>query len=95
MATLHIELSEDLVQFFESTEEATEKARESLILQLVREERVSQGKAAELLGISRAAMLDLAAKNDIPFGGRTYEELQEEVAVAEEMLRRKSARDHD
>jgi predicted HTH domain antitoxin len=88
MVTLHIEFSDDLAQLFDSTEQASEKARESLVLQLLREERISQGKAAELLGVSRAEMLDLAAKNEISFGGRTREELEEEVAAVEAVLAR-------
>ena len=43
------------------------------------EARISQGKAAELLGITRWEMLDLMARHRIESGPETAEEMQQEI----------------
>ena len=46
--------------------EALTKGKEAVVLELLREGKISQGKASELLEISRHGLLDLMAKHDIP-----------------------------
>ena len=60
--TLAIERPEELLALLGSTEEgAAARRRESAVLELLREARISQGQAARLLGLSRWEMLDLMA----------------------------------
>ncbi|MBI2215720.1 MAG: UPF0175 family protein [Candidatus Rokubacteria bacterium] len=76
-----------MLKTFES-EDLSAKAKEALVMTLVREHRVSQGKAAELLGVSRYQLVDLMAKHHVrafDYGG---EELAHEVRAAKELAGR-------
>jgi predicted HTH domain antitoxin len=60
-------------------EEMALKAKEALVMELLREHHVSQGKAAEILGISRHEMFDLMTKYQVPVIDLTAEELAAEL----------------
>ena len=81
MATqsLTLDLPEELVALLGSPEAAAAKAKEALVLQLLREARLSQGQAASLLGLTRWDVLDLMAQQQIPSGPPTGEELRRET----------------
>ena len=89
MATraLTLELPEELVALLGSPEAAAAKAREALVLALLREGQISQGKAAHLLGLTRWDILDLMVQHQIPSGPATPEELRQEVENARRFLR--------
>ena len=77
--TLSVELPEELVALLGSPEAAAAKAKEALVLELLREDRIGQGNAARLLGISRWKILDLIARHRISSGPETAEEMRQEV----------------
>jgi predicted HTH domain antitoxin len=81
MATrvLELELPEEVIALLGAPGEASAKATEAIVLELLREARISQGKAAELLGITRWEMLDLMARHRIESGPETAEEMQQEI----------------
>ena len=56
------------------------KAKEATVMELLRKGKISQGKAAELLDISRHDLFDLMAKYDIPAIEMTREELKRELS---------------
>ena len=58
-------------------EELAVKAKEAFTMELLREHELSQGKAAELLGIDRHALFDLMTKYRVPVIDMTPEELAE------------------
>jgi predicted HTH domain antitoxin len=60
-------------------EEMALKAKEALVMELLREHHVSQGKAAEILGISRHDLFDLMTKYQVPVIDLTEEELAREL----------------
>lgn len=60
-----------------------EKGKEAIVVELLREGKISQGKAAELLEISRGDLFDLMAKHDIPMADFPPEELKRQVEYAE------------
>lgn len=62
-------------------EEIETKVKESLVMELLREHRLSQGKAAELLGLDRDELFDLMAKYRIPVIDLTPEELKSELQI--------------
>lgn len=95
MQNVNIRLPEELVAIFESPEEAASKAVELLVIELLREARISEGKAAELLGISRWDMMRLASEHNVPFGAATKEELLAEVANVKQRMREITTRDHN
>ncbi len=70
-----VELPEEL-----KDEEVLRKGREAIIMELLRKGEISQGKAAELLGIDRHTLFDLMGKYDIPVMDMTEEELEEELS---------------
>lgn len=53
--------------------------RRSIVLRLMEDGIVSQGKAAELLGVSRVELLDVMAAQGIPAANSTAEDLQQEL----------------
>ena len=77
--TLTLEVPQELVALLDSPEEATARAKQALVLDLLREARISQGQAADFLGITRWDILDLMVQYEIPSGPETAEELDEEV----------------
>jgi predicted HTH domain antitoxin len=77
--TTKVELPEELVALLGSPEVVAAKAKEALVLELLREARISQGKAARLLGISRGEILDLMARHRISSGPETAEKMRQEV----------------
>lgn len=56
------------------------KAKEAAVMELLRKGKISQGKAAELLEISRYDLFDFMAKYDIPVIEMTEEELKKELS---------------
>lgn len=70
----------------ETDEQRARRAREAVILHLLREGAVSQGRAAALLGVTRYDILDLMATYDIPSGPQTIEEYRQEVEQAARLL---------
>jgi len=77
-----IDVPEEVVALLGSPEQAATRARDALVLDLLREAEISQGKAAELLGINRYEMLDLMVRHKIPSGPRTVEELDQDIENA-------------
>ena len=62
---------------------ALKKGKEAVVLELLREGKISQGKAAELLEIDRHDLFDLMAKHDIPMADFPPEELKRQLEYAE------------
>jgi predicted HTH domain antitoxin len=86
--TLSIEVPAELVALLGSPEAAAARAREALVLDLLREARISQGKAAALLGTTRSETLRLMARHQIASGPESAEELRQEIEAAERYLLR-------
>lgn len=57
-----IELPEDLI---DSLEEMDKQAKEAFVLDLLRQKKISQGKAAELLNVDRWVLADIMKKHGI------------------------------
>jgi hypothetical protein len=80
--TITVELSEELAALFEPEEDLSAKARELLVLDLLRDARISQGKAAMLLGITRWDILQLMGRHHIVSGPLTAEEARRDIETA-------------
>lgn len=76
---LDLELPDELFAQFQEDEIAA-KAREALVMELLREHRLSQGKAADLLGVDRHQLFDLMSHYHVPVIDLTAEELKRELA---------------
>jgi predicted HTH domain antitoxin len=60
-------------------EDLSAKVKESLVMELLREHRVSQGKAAEILGIHRSDLFSLMTRYQVSVVDLNPEELDEEI----------------
>ena len=89
--TVPVHLPEELVELLGSAEEASERTRLALVLDLLREARISQGKAAEVLGITRWDILDLMARYRIESGPETEEDMRTELKLMRETAGRAAA----
>lgn len=76
--TLEVELPDEVAATLRDADVAG-KAKEALVMELLREHRVSQGKAAELLHVSRADFFPLMAKYQVSVVDLSPEELQQEL----------------
>lgn len=75
---LELELPDEVLADLHDEEMVT-KVKEAFVMELLREHRISQGKAAELLEIDRYYLFDLMAKYHVPVIDLTPEELQAEL----------------
>jgi predicted HTH domain antitoxin len=80
--TLTIEVPEELLELLGSPAEAATRARETLVVEFLREGRLSQGQAARVLGVTRWDILDLMARFGIPSGPETAEEMRRDIENA-------------
>ena len=76
--TVDLDLPDDVANQFQPNE-LQRKMKESLVMEFLREHRISQGKAAELLGVSRNALFPLLSKYQVPVTDLTDEELGAEL----------------
>lgn len=77
---VELEIPDDVVVNLQDDEIAA-KAKEAFFMELLREHRISQGKTAELLGVSRYELFDLMSKYQVPVIDLTLEELKAELAT--------------
>lgn len=61
-----VQIRDELAQLLGPDERLPQAFTEAVVLELFRENRVSAGKAAELLDLSYRAFLDLLRKKNIP-----------------------------
>ncbi len=80
MSTITIEVSDDL-RAAAGEDRATFKrrAREAIVLDLVRRRQISMGRGARELGIDRLAFMRLAGANGVPVFDLTEDEWEAEV----------------
>ena len=87
METMVVEvtLSKDLFAMLGySKSRAAEAIKEFSVLGLYLEQRISAGKAAELLGVRKREFVRLLARRGIPYFDYTDEELDEEFRTVDE-----------
>ncbi len=83
--TIEIRLSEPLSRYGLDQDEIQRRVAEWIVLSLFTEDRISSGKAAQLLGISRVEFLALLRAQRIAYIDYTRAELEEELAAAESL----------
>jgi len=85
--SVNISLPRDLLGALDVPEARVEKRlRELIAFELVREGRISTGKGAEMLGISKWAFIQLLAQRGIEYFTETPEELVQQIADLERRL---------
>jgi predicted HTH domain antitoxin len=81
-----LELPDELISLCGSVGAVAERAKQVLVLDVLRRRQISAGKAAELLGISLWDLHELMAEHQIPMVEMSEEELREELKTAERVL---------
>jgi predicted HTH domain antitoxin len=85
--TVTLELPRDLLGALEVPQVQMEaRLRELIALELFREGRISSGKGAEILGISKLAFIQLLSQHGIDYFTESSEELKSEVAMLDQLL---------
>ncbi len=82
--TVPITLPREFVALLGAPAQAAETAREYILLGLYLEGRISGGKAAELLGLTRPGFLSLLARKGIDYFRLTPDEWAEEVTLIDD-----------
>jgi predicted HTH domain antitoxin len=70
-----------------STEDAGKALLRAFVFSLYRQDRISSGKAARLLGVHRLEFIRMLAEEKIPYIDYTMEELKAEVDALEQWPR--------
>lgn len=89
--TVQITLPEEIAALLE-TEDPSAKAKEALVMDLLREHKISQGKAAELLDLTRYELFDLMAKHNVAAFDYREGALAREVRAAKALAKRVKGR---
>ena len=84
-ATLEVRVPAPLLQFGIDQNEIQRRITEWLVLSLFTEGRISSGKAARLLNISRVEFLALLRARGVAYINYTPDELAEEFAAVEKL----------
>lgn len=85
---LEVEFPKDVFfSFKKSKEEVEQELRQACALELLRERKLSFGKAAELAGMCIADFMDITRENKIPLREYSDEELKEVSQNAEELAK--------
>lgn len=63
-------------------EQIETKVKEWMVLQLFRDSQISSGKAAQILGITKGAFIDMLHHSNIPYLDWSANELAQEVTAA-------------
>lgn len=80
--TITIELPDYLVASLDSLDGIENRAWKALVLDLLRDGEISQGRASRLLGVTRYDIIDLMAQHHILSGPLTAEEMQRDIENA-------------
>ena len=86
MASVNIELDQDLVAILEELHRPVQQAaRELIILELYRQGELSSGKAAQLLKLEREDFIRRASAQGIPYIQLWGEELRQELGTSKKL----------
>jgi len=84
-STLQVRIPEPLLQLGLDQDEIERRVTDWLVISLFSEGRISSGKAARLLHLSRIEFLALLRKHGVAYLNYTTDELAEEFAAAEKL----------
>ena len=82
ITTQTIQLPKVLFDYWKRKKVAEKKITQTLVLELVKEGEMTQGKAAELLNISRWDLMGLMARYNVPTANFDTHELERQVEDA-------------
>ena len=80
--TLEITLPKEILSFGMDKDDVSREISKWLVFSLFRDDRISSGKAASLLGMTRREFLELLHREGIAYLDYSEEEMQAESAAA-------------
>ncbi len=83
--TVEVRIPKSLMQFGLNQNDVQRQVNEWLVLSLFTDDRISSGKAARLLNISRVDFLALLQKRGIAYINYSEEELEEEFTAVSQL----------
>lgn len=86
MATIKIEVPDEILESFENLDEVRKIIYEDFIIEQRQNGNISLGKAAELLGITYTEFFDLLGKKGLSFINATKDELNNSYKNFEKMI---------
>lgn len=86
MTTVEIKVPEDMKPYIESYDKKQNLYRDALILyQPIRNHMISNGRAAEILGINKYDLIEIYENLGIPYYDIGREELEDEVLLYDKL----------
>lgn len=86
MEPTHVELDQDLVEFLDELQRpAKQAAPELIVLGLYAQDRLSGGRAAELLSLTREGFIRYASEHGIPYLRLSGDELRAELEASKNL----------
>ena len=85
--TITLEIPDTILSSLDASDDIAERAWKALVLDLLRDAKISQGRAADLLGVTRYDILNLMAEYRILSGPLTPEDARRDVEAARRGMR--------
>jgi predicted HTH domain antitoxin len=86
--SISIDIPDELLGLLGSEDELAKEVKQSLVLDLVRQGRISRAKAAELLGINLWDLPEFLSKYRIPWFDYSEEQMEEDMATLRSLNRK-------
>ena len=81
MKSLHVEIPQELRACLGSEEEATHEVHQALVMDLLRQGKLTRSKAAEFLHVSLEEFPNLLSQYRIPWFDATVKDLEEDKKI--------------
>lgn len=87
MATVTIDIPEEIANLMACDNKSDELRRNALLLyQFIKNETISHGRAAEILGISKRELIELYGSEGIPYIDQSLDEARQDASNVMEFL---------
>ena len=84
MPTVTMDIPEDIADLMVCDNKSDELRRNALLLYpYIKNETISHGRAAEILGISKWELIELYGSEGIPYIDQSWDEAEEDIATYE------------
>ena len=87
MATVTMNIPEEIMDFMVCENKSDELRRNALLLYpFIKNETISHGRAADILGISKWELIELYGSEGIPYIDQSWDEVEQDAANISELL---------
>ena len=87
MATVTMNIPEEIMDFMVCDNKSDELRRNALLLYpFIKNETISHGRAADILGISKWELIELYGSEGIPYFDQSWDEVEQDAANISELL---------